>query len=101
MGDSVMKRLTRDKHTTTLDPNQEPAITIASGEELLVETWDAFMGVREDLDAYRPLGPATGPIYVEGASRGDALRVDYTVHRSDGDGAAPSASGARVPAGAV
>ena len=76
MGDSVMKRLTRDKHTTTLDPNQEPAITIASGEELLVETWDAFMGVREDLDAYRPLGPATGPIYVEGASRGDALRVD-------------------------
>ena len=71
-----MRRLTRDKHTTTLDPNQEPAITIASGEELLVETWDAFMGVREDLDAYRPLGPATGPIYVVGASRGDALRVD-------------------------
>ena len=71
-----MRRLTRDKHTTTLDPNQEPAITIASGEELLVETWDAFMGVREDLDAYRPLGPATGPIYVEGAARGDALRVD-------------------------
>ena len=71
-----MKRLTRDKHTTTLDPNQEPAITIASGEELLVETWDAFMGVREGLDTYSPLGPATGPIYVEGAVRGDALRVD-------------------------
>jgi amidase len=71
-----MKRLTRDKHTTTLDPNQEPAITIASGEELLVETWDAFMGVREGLDTYSPLGPATGPIYVEGAARGDALRVE-------------------------
>ena len=71
-----MRRLTRDKYTTTLDPNQAPAISISSGEELLVETWDAFMGVREGLDTYSPLGPATGPIYVEGAARGDALRVE-------------------------
>ena len=71
-----MRRLTRDKFTTVLDPNQPPAITIESGEELLVETWDAYMGARENLTEYRPRGPATGPIFVEGAVRGDALRVD-------------------------
>jgi hypothetical protein len=42
---TIMKRLSRDKFTTVLDPKLQPAITIASGEELVVETWDAYMGV--------------------------------------------------------
>ena len=40
-----MQRLSRDKYTTVLDPALPPAITIASGEELVVETWDAYKGV--------------------------------------------------------
>ena len=40
-----MQRLSRDQYTTVLDPTLPPAITIASGEELLVETWDAYQGV--------------------------------------------------------
>ena len=74
-----MKRLSRDHHIYVLDPEAEPAITIDSGEELMVETWDAFEGIRAPaaLEAKSLKGPATGPIYVNGAEPGDALRVDF------------------------
>ena len=42
-----MKRLGRDHHIYVLDPEAEPAITIDSGEEIIVETWDAFEGERD------------------------------------------------------
>ena len=73
-----MKRLTKDKHIYALDPKATPAISIVSGEELMVETWDAFRGIRDAsaLDAESLVAPATGPIYVNGAETGDALRVD-------------------------
>ena len=44
-----------------------------------METWDAFEGAR-DLKAIKERtfkGPATGPIYIEGARPGDALKVDF------------------------
>ncbi len=74
-----MKHLSRDRHIYVLDPAGAPAITIVSGEELMVETWDAFEGVRDPavLEARSLKGPATGPIYVDGAEPGDALRVDF------------------------
>ncbi|HEX9868264.1 MAG TPA: hypothetical protein VGC99_06645, partial [Candidatus Tectomicrobia bacterium] len=71
-----MKRLSRDKFTTVLDPNLQPAITIASGDELVVETWDAYMGVWGAHEQPTVMGPATGPIAVAGASPGDALKVE-------------------------
>ena len=74
-----MKHLSRENRIYFLDPQGEPAITIDSGEELMVETWDAFEGLREPaaLDAKALKGPATGPIYVNGAEPGDALKVDF------------------------
>ena len=56
-----------------------PAITIDSGEDLLVETWDAFEGIRDphELEVKSLKGPATGPIYVNGAEPGDSLKVDF------------------------
>ena len=74
-----MKRLSRDHILYYLDPETPPAITINSGEELLVETWDAFEGIRdpEALEAKSLKGPAIGPIYVNDAEPGDALRVDF------------------------
>jgi amidase len=71
-----MQRLSRDKFTTVLDPKLQPVLTIASGEELVVETWDAYMGVWGAHQQPTVMGPATGPIAVEGASSGDALKVD-------------------------
>ena len=74
-----MKRLTKDKHIYFLDPKNPAAIKIESGEELIVETWDAFEGSRGAPEwEQNPLkGPATGPIYVEGAVPGDALKVEF------------------------
>ena len=74
-----MKRIGREHHIYVLDPGNDPAITVDSGEELMVETWDAFEGVRDPdvLQARSLKGPATGPIYVDGAEPGDALRVDF------------------------
>ena len=74
-----MKRLDREHRIYVLDPDNAPAITIDSGEELIVDTWDAFEGIRdpEVLNGRDLRGPATGPIYVNGAEPGDALKVDF------------------------
>jgi len=71
-----MQRLSRDKYTIVLDPTLSPAISIASGEELVVETWDAYKGVWRADQEPPEVGAATGPIAVEGAGPGDALRID-------------------------
>jgi acetamidase/formamidase len=65
-----MKRLGREHHIHVLEPNATPAITIDSGEELMLETWDAFEGVRDltALEARSLKGPATGPSTSTGPS---------------------------------
>lgn len=74
-----MKRLGRENLIYFLEPDTPPAITIDSGEELMVETWDAFEGIRDPklLEAKSLKGPAIGPIHVSGAEPGDALRVEF------------------------
>jgi amidase len=72
----MMKRLSRDKFTTVLDPKLPPVMTVASGEEFVVETWDAYMGVWGADEQPQVMGPASGPIAVAGASPGDALKVE-------------------------
>ena len=74
-----MRQLSREHHIYALEPGSTPAITIDSGEELIVETWDAFEGERDPvaLEANPLKGPATGPIYVNGAEPGDALKIDF------------------------
>lgn len=74
-----MKRLSRDHHIYYLDPAAPPAITIESGDELMVETWDAFEGLRDPGLADETLlkGPASGPIRVDGAEPGDALTIEF------------------------
>ena len=74
-----MKHIGREHHVYILEPESVPAITIDSGEDLMVETWDAFMGERDPLvlEASTLKGPATGPIAVNGAQPGDALKVEF------------------------
>jgi amidase len=71
-----MQRLSREQYTTVLDPSLPAAITIASGEELVVETWAAYKGAWGADQEPPVVGAATGPIAVEGAHPGDALRID-------------------------
>jgi acetamidase/formamidase len=79
-----MKRLTLADQKTlrySLGPFYEPTLRIESGERILVETEDAFSGQiktaddRRDKTAVPFSNPVTGPIYVEGAEKGDALSV--------------------------
>ena len=82
-----MKRLTKDKRIYALDPEAAPAVTIASGEDLVVEAWDAFEGRRDPaaFDESAIKGGATGPIGVEGAMPGDALRIDFLAVKAVGE----------------
>lgn len=79
-----MKELTlRDQgeFCYTISPNNKPRLAIDPGETISVETEDAFSGqVRTDEDrrdmTKAPYGnPQSGPIYVRGAKKGDALAV--------------------------
>ncbi|MGZ5164535.1 MAG: hypothetical protein ACXWIT_29295, partial [Burkholderiales bacterium] len=62
-----MKRLSRDQYTTTLDRTVAPKLVVESGEEVEVETWDAFMGVWDVGGTRDIVGPMAGPIAVGGA----------------------------------
>jgi len=74
-----MKQISRENHIYMLEPEASPSIVIDSGDDLMVETWDAFEGERDPavLGEKYLKGPATGPIYVNGAEPGDALKVEF------------------------
>ena len=68
-----------------LGPYRSPVATVAPGETFTVATLDAFGGQVTSPDtlpsrvlAMPYVNPVTGPIYVEGAERGDTLAV--TIH---------------------
>jgi acetamidase/formamidase len=79
-----MKRLTLADQKTlhySLGPFYEPTLRIEPRETILVETEDAFSGQirspqdRRDTATIPFPNPVTGPIYVEGAEKGDTLAV--------------------------
>jgi acetamidase/formamidase len=63
------------------DPNNQPVLTIDSGDTVIFECRDAFNQViqkPEDLPVdfdMETINPATGPIYIKGAEPGDTLEV--------------------------
>lgn len=71
------------------DGRETPLLTVASGETFEIETYDASTGYfktpqdlaipsqRPGFDQYPPLAnPIAGPVYVEGAAKGDTLVVE-------------------------
>lgn len=73
--------LTTEKSIFSFDKKNTPAVTVASGTTLEIETMDCFSNqlrnpsdTLDNLDWDR-VNPATGPIFVEGAEPGDALKV--------------------------
>lgn len=74
----------------TVGPYAAPVLRVRPGDRIVVETQDAFEGKIADATArpsqavqYPFVNPQNGPIYVEGASRGDALvvRIESIVPR--------------------
>lgn len=71
-----MHRFLRENFVNALDPNVEPRLVVESGDDIAVETWDAFMGTWTSGGERDILGPVAGPIAVKGAEPGDALKVE-------------------------
>jgi len=78
-------------------PDLEPALIVASGDEIVVDCRDGLDGqvvptsVDQDLltmDLNRP-HPMTGPIFIEGAEPGDVLQIDIIDVRTDTFGSTP------------
>lgn len=77
LSDDVQKR-----YHYTIGPYADPVLHVRPGDTVVVETHDAFEGkiVSEDTKPSEVLkvpflNPQSGPIYVEGAEKGDALAV--------------------------
>ena len=77
-------RLSRDQTASAFDPGLAPRVRVASGALLEIETHDARAGALLDEPSGRSFvlgppqrtpNPLTGPIAIEGAEPGDALRV--------------------------
>lgn len=84
-----MQRILRDQaRKYAFDWREQPLLRVKPGETFEIETWDASTGFfktaedkaipgkRPGFDRVPPLAnPIAGPIYVEGAQRGDTLAV--------------------------
>ncbi|RUT31278.1 acetamidase [Arsenicitalea aurantiaca] len=62
-----------------------PALRIRSGDTVVTETLDAAGFDRESVQRASSPNPTNGPIHVEGAERGDALRVEILAMRPNRD----------------
>ncbi|HKF84415.1 MAG TPA: acetamidase/formamidase family protein [Candidatus Limnocylindrales bacterium] len=82
--------LTKAQHTVDFRPDHVPVATVPTGATIRFETGDIAyerLSRGEALDAIglETFNRVTGPVYVEGAVPGDALRVeilDVAIHRS-------------------
>jgi amidase len=75
-------KVTRDRLFFAFEPMLSPAIHVAQGEDVVLETHDCFEGqIQNPVDLvdkldWNHVNPATGPVYIEGTKPGDILRVD-------------------------
>ena len=95
--DDVQKR-----YHYTIGPYADPVLHVRPGDTVIVETHDAFEGkiVSEDTKPsavleFPFLNPQNGPIYVEGAEKGDALAV--RIHSVKPRGPQPRGTTCLVP----
>jgi len=86
----------------TIGPYADPVLHVKPGDTVIVETHDAFEGkiVSEDtmpstVLEFPFLNPQSGPIYVEGAEKGDALAV--RIHSIKPRGPQPRGTTCLVP----
>ena len=73
--------LSKENHIFKFSEEAEPVLRINPGDTVVVETMDCFSNqiqtANDKLEeiSFDHVNPATGPIFVEGAEKGDALKV--------------------------
>lgn len=93
-----MKELNDDRVIFAFSPEAEPVLTVSSGDTVRIKTKDCFGNqVRTDQDKldeidWNAINPATGPIFVEGATAGGTLKVH--IDRIELDAQTASCTGA-------
>ncbi|WP_409288407.1 acetamidase/formamidase family protein [Peribacillus sp. SCS-37] len=80
----MIQTLQKEKLIYSFSKNHEPAIKLAAGSRIFIETYDCYRNQLkrpEDLYHLKPeeINPVTGPIYIESAEPGDILKVE--IHR--------------------
>lgn len=94
-----MKKLTSDKVIFAMSKENEPALSVDSGEKVVFETMDCFSGEvcsAEDTVSnidFAKVNPATGPLFVNGAEVGDTLKVTINRIKVDEQGVILTAPG--------
>jgi len=87
-----MKYISKDKVIYSFSSKYQPAEYVKAGELLLLETEDALGGqIKSEDDTVEKLDwskvdGATGPVYIEGAERGDTLVVEILDIKTAGSG---------------
>ncbi|WCK56543.1 acetamidase/formamidase family protein [Aneurinibacillus sp. Ricciae_BoGa-3] len=85
-----MNRVSKDHVIYAMSKDNQPVITVEAGSQVVFETCDCFEDQIKtanthfsELDWNR-INPATGPVFVKGAERGDilAVRIDKIDHNS-------------------
>jgi amidase len=74
-------QLSTQTYIYAMDKNNQPALTVKSGTQVEIETFDCFQDQITSEETtfnaidWNQINPATGPVYVEGAQPGDILKV--------------------------
>ena len=76
-----MKSLNKDSVIYKFSPENKEVMKINSGEEIIIESYDCFKNKlkspQDSLEEFNwdYVNPATGPVYINGASPGDVLKI--------------------------
>lgn len=102
MAEHYLGHDTQKQYHYTIGRYAEPVLCVDPGDTLIVETIDAFGGkvidehtIVSDVLEAPFLNPQNGPIYVNGAKKGDALKV--TLHSIEPRGPQPRGTTCLVP----
>lgn len=74
-------QLTTESYIYAMDKNNKPALTVKSGSQVQIDTFDCFQDQIQSEETtfnaidWNQINPATGPVYVEEAQPGDILKV--------------------------
>lgn len=102
MAEHYLTQDVQKRYHYTIGPYADPVLYVKPGDTVIVDTHDAFEGkiVSEDTKPSAVLeipflNPQSGPIYVEGAEKGDALAIK--IHSMKPRGAQPRGTTCLVP----
>ncbi|PMP80201.1 MAG: acetamidase, partial [Mesoaciditoga sp.] len=77
-----MEKIKSEKHFFSFSSENAPAFSVTSGSVAEIETMDCFSNqIQNSSDTvemidWSKINPPTGPIFVEGAEAGDALKIE-------------------------